>query len=60
MTVIRHINRGDIKDGGCAMCKPRHKREGSYTLPKDLLSVQDDIEEGLEDHAHEEDWTFGV
>lgn len=24
----RHINRGDIKEGGCAMCKPRTKRGG--------------------------------
>ena len=67
MSIMRHINRGDIKEGGCPMCKPRHRRQGSYTLPKDLLSVQDDIEEGLadfmtEDHSHTpyEDWTFDV
>lgn len=23
---IRHVNRGDIKEGGCPLCKPRRKR----------------------------------
>lgn len=23
---LRHINRGDVKEGGCALCKPRQHR----------------------------------
>lgn len=42
-THIRHLNRGDVKDGGCPMCKPRHKRE------EDLVPVKGVVEEGLED-----------
>ena len=68
-TNIRHINRGDIREGGCAMCKPRHKRFGSWTQPKDLLPMGVGAVEGLEDfmdevedhiHTPEEEWDFGV
>ena len=59
MTTIRHINRGDVKEGGCEMCKPRHKRED------DIIPVDFVVKEGLsdfEDHLHTpvDDWTFGT
>ena len=41
---IRHINRGDINEGGCPLCKPRHTRYDEEIPPAFL------IEEGLEDY----------
>ena len=40
---IRHVNRGDVKEGGCSMCKPRHKRED------DITPVKAEVEEGMDD-----------
>lgn len=57
---IRHINRGDIREGGCAMCKPVHKREGSFTLPKDWQPVDVEVQEYLEEMHDDDDWTFDV
>lgn len=61
MTLIRHRNRGDVDEGGCDLCKPRHKRED------DLIPVDFVADEGLNDyldqiapHQPEDDWTFGV
>jgi hypothetical protein len=43
---IRHINRGDIKEGGCSLCKPRRSREDRVDVP--------DIEEWAEGLDEEE------
>lgn len=43
MVQIRHLNRGDIKEGGCSMCKARHQRSD------EIDPVKGDVEEGLAD-----------
>lgn len=46
---VRHNNRGDVKEGGCPFCKPRHKRE-EEEIPYSFL-----INEGLDEYDEEQD-----
>lgn len=45
---VRHINRGDIKEGGCPLCKPRHKRYGGWVNGK-VQHPQVFVDEALEE-----------
>ena len=54
MTQVRHINRGDIREGGCPLCKPRHKRDDGTKPSLDLFEegladYEDELEEGDEE-----------
>lgn len=42
--LIRHLNRGDVKEGGCPLCKPRHRRF-EHEAPPFFL-----VEEGLAEY----------
>ena len=46
MTNIRHINRGDVSEGGCDLCKPRQSRED---FDRGVI-VSDQVVEGLDDY----------
>ena len=50
---IRHINRGDVKEGGCPVCKPRHKRYGGGWYNTDF-SPDFLIEEGYDEYLDED------
>lgn len=46
---IRHINRGDIKEGGCPLCKPARKRYDNELTPLEEVREQlDDVREALD------------
>ena len=57
--IYRHINRGDIKEGGCPLCKPRVSRRGDWTKayfdghPADEY-LYEETAEGSNDHDHQE------
>ena len=51
---IRHINRGDVDEGGCPLCKPRHTRYDEEVPPTFL------IEEGFVDYEDQETFQTDV
>lgn len=47
---IRHLNRGDVREGGCSLCKPRYARSSFH--PDEYMAMAD-IVDGLDEFADE-------